>query len=391
MTPSAMPEGCGVIRSLSVRRLAPRLRAPWGPGVDALQILVVTVTSDNGESGIGFTWTPAVGASAIEAMLVDDITPFVTGQTPGPSLWDDVARHLRDVGAGGVVTLALAGLDLALWDLAGRSTDRSVISLLSPDRVSCDTYASGINWHADLTALESQVGTWVAAGVGAVKIKVGPPRSHDEDRRRVALVRGLIGPDRRLMLDANQRWCPADAVTAINDLACFDLTWIEEPVDANDVAGAASVAASVAVPIALGENLYTGHQFAHVIDSGAASVIQPSVARVGGITPFLHIAALAEERGVAVAPHLLPEVSGPLATALATTTIVEVPDGALLWELGVLAQPPPIRIAGDRLTVVPHSGLGLDFVDHLLDGRPATVSAQPRPPHQETLGQEVHQ
>lgn len=386
MTATAMPEGCSVIRSLSVHRLAPPLRTPWGPGVGALQILVVTVTNDDGASGSGFTWTPAIGASAIEAMLVDDITPFVTGQTPGPWLWDDVARHLRDVGAGGVVTLALAGLDLALWDLAGRSTDRSVISLVGQGRGTCDTYASGINWHADETALESQVARWVDAGVSAVKIKVGPPRSHDDDRRRVAMVRGLIGPNRRLMLDANQRWSRAEAVTAINDLACFDLTWVEEPVDADDLAGAASVAASVAVPIALGENLYNGHQFAHAIQAGAATVIQPSVARVGGITPFLCIAALAEERGVMVAPHLLPEVSGPLATALDTTTIVEVPDGALLWDLGVLAKPPPIRIAGDRLTIVPHCGLGLDFVDHLPDGRATTVTARPGP-----LDQVVHQ
>ena len=150
---------------------------------------------------------------------------------------------------------------------------------------------------------------------------------------RVAAVREVIGPDRRLMVDANQRWTLEQAERAIGELAAFDLAWIEEPLRADDLAGHVALRERVDVPVALGENLYTRYRFAEFIDAGAASIVQPNAVRVGGITPFLEIAALADERGVELAPHLLLELSAQLALVLPGRHLVEsVEDGPRLAE-----------------------------------------------------------
>jgi L-alanine-DL-glutamate epimerase-like enolase superfamily enzyme len=120
------------------------------------------------------------------------------------------------------------------------------------------------------------------------------------------------------------------------------------------------------VPIALGENLHTAYRFAEFLDAGAAQVVQPNIVRVGGITPFLRIAALAAERGAALHPHLLPELSGQLALTIgaapgAVAPMVEDVEDAGFGALGALRDPSPVAIADGRLTEVPHIGLGMRF------------------------------
>ncbi|NKF31128.1 hypothetical protein HER21_32255, partial [Pseudomonas sp. BGM005] len=132
-------------------------------------------------------------------------------------------------------------------------------------------------------------------------------------------VRALLGPDRALMIDANQRWDLDRATASVDALSRFDLAWIEEPLRADDLAGHAELARRIDVPIALGENLHTVHRFGDFLRDGAAQVVQPNIVRVGGITPFLRIAELAAEHGAALHPHLLPELSGQLALTLPDT------------------------------------------------------------------------
>ena len=148
-----------------------------------------------------------------------------------------------------------------------------------------------MNLHYPLDELLAQVQRWIDAGFDAVKIKVGKP-DLSEDIERVAAVRALLGPDRALMIDANQRWDLDRATTSIDALSRFDLAWIEEPLRADDLIGHTELARRIDVPIAVGENLHTVHRFADFLRAGAAQIVQPNIVRVGGITPLLRIAAV---------------------------------------------------------------------------------------------------
>lgn len=283
----------------------------------------------------------------------------------GPSdpavVWDRLWRHLHEAGGGGVTTIAMAGIDLALWDLRCRRLGAGLVDVLGRRRESVEVYGSGVNLHYPLEELVAQAARWVEAGHDAVKMKVGRP-DLAEDVERVAAVREVIGPGRRLMIDANQRWDLPTARRAVAALSRFDLYWVEEPLLADATWAYAQLRVAVDVPIALGENAHTIHRFRDLLDAGACDVVQPNVVRVGGVTPFLRIASLARTYGVAVAPHLLPELSGQLALCLPEPTLVEDVEDASFAALGCLAEPSGVTMADGRLTVDgSRPGLGLTF------------------------------
>ncbi|MFC4011609.1 mandelate racemase/muconate lactonizing enzyme family protein [Nonomuraea purpurea] len=333
------------------------LPRPWGADVPANHVIVCEVTLKDGRTGTGFSWTPQIGAHAVKALLDHDLREALIGLPPHPEVvWDRLWRHLREAGPGGITTIALAGIDLALWDL--RCGDSGLADVLGRRRDEVPVYGSGVNLHYPLEELVAQAERWVAAGCRGVKIKVGRP-DLTEDVARVAAVREVIGPDRLLMIDANQRWDLHRARRAIGALRAFDLTWIEEPLPADDVAAHVELRRSIDVPVAVGENVYTTYGFRDLLAAGACDVVQPNVVRVGGITPFLRIAELARTYDVPVYPHLLSEVSGQLALTLPAPVLVEDVEDASFATLGLLAEPYPVRISDGVLRAGEHAGLGL--------------------------------
>jgi L-alanine-DL-glutamate epimerase-like enolase superfamily enzyme len=248
------------ITRLDARVLRVPLTRPWAADVTSVGVIATHVVRSDGAEGWGFSWTPQIGVEAVHAMLVHDIAPAAAGRsaTPGAA-WQALWEHVHEAGAGGVTTIALAGLDLALWDAEARASGKSVSTLLGRRRDSVRTYGSGVNLHYPLDELVAQVRRWTDAGFSAAKVKVGKP-SLEEDIERVAAVREVLGSDRELMIDANQRWDLARATLAIEKLSAFDLAWIEEPLRADDLPGhtelARRLASSSRVPIALGENVH---------------------------------------------------------------------------------------------------------------------------------------
>lgn len=350
------------ITRIEVRPLSARMPRPWVPDAPDLHLVRVDVTDTAGRTGSGFSWTPTIGARAVAALLEDDITRFAVGrEADAQTLWPQLWAYLHEAGGGGVTTVAMAGLDLALWDLRAKDLGVGLADLLGRRHERLPVYGSGVNLHYTRDELAAQVQRWVDRGLGAVKIKVGRPEL-DDDVARVALVRKILGPDRLLMIDANQRWSVETATTAMTALAEFDLAWIEEPLRSDDTAGYRELMDRISVPIALGENLHTVHRFREAMDAGFAGVVQPNIVRVGGITPFLEIAALAEERGVMLAPHLLPDLSAQIGVTLRERTWVEDVEDAGFDALGILAAPSPVRIDGVWATVTSSPGLGLDLV-----------------------------
>lgn len=349
------------IQSVSVRRLRGVLSRPWAADVTGNHIIVVEVELDDGTRGTGFSWTPHVGASAVAGFLRDELAPRAVGCDADPeSLWLELWESVHEAGGGGITSIALAGIDTALWDARARSAGQPLADLLGRARDSVPAYGSGINLHYSVEDLVAQCVRFVDAGNRAVKVKVGRPNLA-EDLSRVAAVRDAVGSEVALRVDANQRWNLEEAIAASHALADYDVDWLEEPLRADDQLGHRTLAAHSPIPLAIGENLHTVHRFAEVIAAGTVAVVQPNIVRVGGITPFLQIASHAVDAGVRLAPHLLPELSAPLALALSHVECVEAVEGASFAELGVLAGPNPIEIDSGRARVVAELGLGLIF------------------------------
>ncbi|RXZ85304.1 mandelate racemase/muconate lactonizing enzyme family protein [Agromyces atrinae] len=349
------------IAAVETRLVTLPLARPWGADVTTMSLVEVVVADSDGCRGRGFSWTPTIGAHAVRALIDHDITAFALGRSIEPvDLWPALWAHLHEAGGGGVTTIAMAGLDLALWDLAGVRAESSVVDLLGRTRESVEVYGSGVNLHYSQDDLVAQTERWVAAGFDAVKIKVGSP-DLARDVERLAAVRAVLGPNRRLMIDANQRWDLDRAERAIGELSRFDLAWIEEPLRADDLPGHVALRSRIDVPIALGENVHTRYRFAEFIAAGAVDIVQPNIVRVGGITPFRQIAELADATGTTLAPHLLLDLSGQLAVTLTHPTLVESVEDASFTDLGALAEPSPVSVDGSRLVVDPRAGLGLHF------------------------------
>ncbi|MFN3867082.1 MAG: mandelate racemase/muconate lactonizing enzyme family protein [Demequina sp.] len=346
------------------RRLRVPLARPWGPDVREVSVIVVDVRDSDGATGHGFSWTPSIGARAVLAMLEDHVLPFTIGRPATPAGWQDGWEHVHEAGGGGVTTIALAGLDLALWDLECRRESLALADALGRHHDSQPAYGSGVNLHYSLEELVAQARRWVEAGFDAVKVKVGRTELSD-DLERLRAVRAVIGPDRALMVDANQRWDLDHAAVAANAMAELDIAWLEEPLRADDLSGYIALGQRTDVPIALGENLHNIHRFRDFIEAGAVDMVQPNIVRVGGITPFLSIAALARDAGVALAPHLLPELSAQLAFALPERTWVEDVEEAGFDQLGALVSPTGVTIDDGRAVGGPRVGLGFEFKEDI--------------------------
>jgi L-alanine-DL-glutamate epimerase-like enolase superfamily enzyme len=348
------------IESVSSRLFRLPMPRPWGPDVTCQYLVVTELATSSGATGTGFSWAVQAGAQAIRAMVDADCGPAAIGLPAVPdAAWDRLWWHLRETG-GGITTLAMAAVDIALWDLRGRVAGLGLPDLLGRQRDRVPAYASGVNRHLTLAELTDRTSEQVAAGHTRFKLKVGLP-DLAEDLERVAAVRRVIGPRRLLMVDANQLWDLPAARRAARALSAYDIFWLEEPLPAEDFRGYADLRRAIDIPVAAGESLYTEAQFRDLLLAGAIDFIQPNVCRVGGITPFLRIARLARQFSVPVMPHLLPDISGQLAMSLPLRPFVEDIDSASFAALGALAQPSGVEVAGDSLRAEPRAGHGLVF------------------------------
>ena len=340
----------------------PLPEGPWGDTihhVTHIEIVVTDVTTDTGLTGTGFTHTSGVGGATLKALLEHDIGPQLIGEEVAPRpLWHRSWKHVRDLGGGGATTTALAAVDIALWDLVAKEARKPLTAVLGGrQHQRIRAYASGINLNKSLPELLDQVRGWQAKGFTAFKVKVGKPEI-EEDVERLTKVKELTGR-LPLMVDANQGWDIGKATRAINAYAGIGPTWVEEPLPCDDIDGHARLRRLVTSPIAIGENVYTIQQFNQYLAAGACDFVQADLCRVGGITPYLDIAALARAWNVPLAPHFMMELTGQVLCCLPNAYILENIDGGSLTDLGALAQ--PIRIVDGWFTPTDRIGHGIEF------------------------------
>ena len=334
----------------------------WGDTfhrVTHIEIIVTDVTTDTGLTGTGFSHTSGVGGLTLKSLIDRDLGPFVIGREVAPRpLWHECWNHVRDLGAGGFTTTAMAAIDIALWDLLAKEVGKPLTHILGGKcREKVLTYASGINLNKSADELVDQVKGWKKDGFKAFKVKVGKPEI-DEDVERLTKVREVAG---RLpvMVDANQGWNIGHAARAINAYQHLSPHWIEEPMLADDIDGHAKLRQLVTSPIAIGENVYTIQQFNQYLARDACDFIQADIVRVGGITPYLDIAGLARAWNVPLAPHFMMELTGQVLCCLSNGYILENIDGGSLTDLRALTI--PFKIVDGYYTPPTRPGHGIEF------------------------------
>lgn len=304
---------------------------PESPRQDAIQAFVkqetifVEIETDDGLTGLGYAYTIGTGGRAVLALLREDLLHRLAGEDARQieALWQKLFWSTHGTVVGAITSLALAAVDTALWDIRCKAASQPLWLLAGGARQRVPLYDTEGGWlQLSTDELVAGARSSVAKGWPGVKIKVGKPDAA-EDVERLAAVRSEIGLRTHLMVDANQSMTYAEAKRRARLYEPFDLYWFEEPLPAEDISGHALLAASTSLPIAVGESLYTPSHFREYLASGACGIVQVDVARIGGITPWLKTAHLAETFNVKVAPHFLMELHVSLAAAVPNALYVE--------------------------------------------------------------------
>ncbi|MDH4764982.1 L-alanine-DL-glutamate epimerase-like enolase superfamily enzyme [Pseudomonas oryzihabitans] len=286
--------------------------------------LFVEIETRDGQRGLGFSYSKRAGGPG-QFAHAHEIAPALLDENPSDiqKLWTKLCWAGASVGRSGLATQAIGAFDVALWDLKARRANLSLARLLGAQRDSVRCYnTSGGFLHTPLEQLLVNTDLSREKGIGGIKLKVGQPDCA-LDLERVARVRRHLGDSFPLMVDANQQWDRPTAQRMCRRFEEFNLIWIEEPLDCYDAEGHAALAAAFDTPIATGEMLTSIAEHQEFIRLRGADFLMPDAPRVGGITPFLKVAALAEQAGVMLAPHFAMELHVHLAATYPTEPWVE--------------------------------------------------------------------
>lgn len=350
-----MDESALTIRSITARTVDAPLTRPIRTAMGTIPsapLVLIDLETHQGVPGRAYLFAYTPPALGPLARLVEGIGRELEGRTVAPlERWRDLDRRFRLLGWQGLAGMAVAGVDMVLWDALGRAAGWPLARLLGAEPRPMPAYDSygAVDPSADEHALRGSV----EAGFRAIKIKLGDG-DFTRDLATVAAVRDVIGPDVALMVDYNQSLDPPEACRRLSRLAEYDLYWVEEPVAAEDLRGHARVRAASPVRVQTGENWWFPRGMADAIAAGASDFAMPDIMKIGGVTGWLRAAALAEAASLPVSSHIFMEASAHLLPATPTAHWLEHLDIAS----AVLAEP---VVARNGTVTARGPGLGLDW------------------------------
>ncbi|MDF1589950.1 MAG: mandelate racemase/muconate lactonizing enzyme family protein [Desulfobacterales bacterium] len=267
------------------------------------------IDSAQGYDGLGFSYALRCGGAGQFAHACE-IAPLIVGEDPNDisKIWSQLLWAGASVGRSGIAVQAMAAIDIALWDMKAKRARLPLAKLIGAYRDSVPCYnTSGGYLQAPIEEILEKADRSLERGIQGVKIKVGQP-DMAADLKRVEALRKHLGDEVPIMVDANQQWDRMAALRFGRQVEALNLAWIEEPLDAYDAEGHAALAAAIDTPVATGEMLSSVDEHRGLITHGSVDIIQPDAPRIGGITPFLRLADLADQAGLGMAPHFVMEI-----------------------------------------------------------------------------------
>jgi mandelate racemase len=343
-----------VVRELRVRAVRVPMQEPHRTAsgvVTESPLVLVDAIVDGGIAGHGIVFTYTATVLRPVADLIVNFEPLVKGEPLAPvAIADKLAARFRLLGTQGLVGMALAGIDMALWDALARLHGISLVRLLGGVEKRLPAY--GAVGHDGATGSARGAEQWAKRGFCGVKAKIGYP-DVKEDIEVVRAMRSAVGDDIAIMVDYNQSLTPAEAIERLRALEEFGLTWVEEPTLAHDYEGHAQIAREIATPIQCGENWWGPLDFRHAVDAHASDFMMPEVMKMGGVTGWRRAVAIAEAHGIRVSSHLWPEISAQLLSSTPMAHWLEYAD----WWNPILEE--PLRVENGLAVTSESAGSGV--------------------------------
>lgn len=344
------------IKELRVRVVRVPMKEPHltaSGSVTESPLILTDIVTDSGVVGrsIIFTYTPA--ALKPTADLIANLKPLIIGKALAPiELEQELRKRFRLLGVQGLVAMALAAIDMALWDALARTHNVSLVRLLGG--IEKPTQAYGAIGYDGVAGCAKSAEQWAKLGFRGVKAKIGYP-TVAEDIAVIRAIRKAAGESMAIMVDYNQSLSPVEAVRRLQSLDDEGCTWVEEPTLAHDYEGHAIVARAAKTPIQTGENWWGVLDMQHAITAGASDYVMPDVMKIGGVTGWQRAAALAAVKGFPVSSHLWPEISARLLCCTPTAHWLEYAD----WWNPILRE--PLIIKDGYAHIGSEAGSGLDW------------------------------
>ena len=342
-----------ILRTPADNPLVVGLPAP----TDTREFVTLELGTDQGLTGVGVTFFGGALTPALKA-AVDALAGLLIGDDPSQT--EAVAAKARRAaggsGPGGIFALALSAIDIACWDLKGKAAGRSVAALLGGLRERVPTYASGALMRPHSIDYLAKAGPRLRdMGFRQMKMQCGSEPTVAASVERVRVMREAIGPDVDLMCDINQLWSVNHAIEVGRRIEPYHLFWLEDPTAHDDYAGLARIADNLATPIAAGEYHYGIVPFRHMLEARSIDIVMIDLLRVGGVTQWMKVAAMAEAFNLPVVSHLVPELHVHLIAAIPNGLTVEY----MPWTLRLWEETP--KLEQGHLVVPAKPGLGLAF------------------------------
>jgi mandelate racemase len=347
------------IRSLKARAVMAPMRRPLATASGSITrapLVLVDLETHQGVTGIAYIFSPNPVALKPLVVLLQELLPLIEGRAVAPAALE---RHLlertRLLGGTGLLTLAIAGIDMAAWDVLGKAANLPLVRLWGGEARPIPAYNStGLGlMGAEKTAAEAV--ELLELGFSAIKLRLGYP-TMEEDVAVARAVRRAVGDRVTIMSDYNQCLDAPEAIRRGHALDGEGLYWIEEPVRADDYAGNAAVTRALKTSVQIGENFWSTHDMQKALAAQACDLVMPDVSKIGGATAWLRAAAMAQAALVPVSSHLFAEVSAHLLAAAPTAHHLEYVD----WANAVLQEPLVIESGHAVIPDRPGHGMAWD-------------------------------
>ena len=337
---------------------------PWLKGHafgEARNLLVLEVETKGGIVGMGYLFSFRPGLKTVVAALEETILPHVIGKdaTAVEGIWNDLWKKTVTYNRGGIVTMAMSALDIALWDAIGKRANMPLHRLWGHVRKELPVYGSGCFRGSGGDGMIAKALHYKSQGYKAIKMQMAHTNNLRGDVENVKRMREALGPDIDIMIDINQGWTADVAINQGRKIVDYDIYWLEEPVPADDFKGYMRVADALPIRIVGGETHFTRFDLRPFFDSGKIPILQPDPMR-GGYTDLRKISVLADTAGLQMAPHLFPELNVQL--------LASIPNGAWIEDMGLSEDlwVDPVPVKNGMITAPERPGHGLAFKPEIL-------------------------